>query len=266
MLVPGGAAIGDRTHRAPGKPIAERFAPEGHRSGMFAVDHALTALLIKRRYRQARLGPVLLSVQAMELAWVALNYCGVERTDAEAQVHSVADIHLSYMPYSHSVATACGAAALAWWTLTRLGRPVLARAVGIGVLSHLILDLATHARDIALAPGMGIAFGSGLYERAPAAAFAIELMFGALCVWVYARGRHEVHAPSLYAFAIIGNLLNASFLSSAIAGPEELLGGHPLSVVSVVFVQIVITLGIVYALARRDDRTAAAPITHTAPA
>ena len=81
---------------------------------MFAVDHALTALLIKRRYREAPIGPILLSVQAMELAWVALNYCGIERTDADLQVHSVADIHLSYMPYSHSEATACGAAALTW--------------------------------------------------------------------------------------------------------------------------------------------------------
>src|SRR5258707_15797710 len=99
--------------------VAERLAPGGDRSRMFAVDHALTALLIKRRYREAPLAPILLSVQAMELAWVALNYGGIERTDAEAQVHSVADIHLSYMPYSHSVATACGAAALAWWTLTR---------------------------------------------------------------------------------------------------------------------------------------------------
>jgi len=33
---------------------------------MFAVDHALTALLIKRRYREAPLAPILLSVQAME--------------------------------------------------------------------------------------------------------------------------------------------------------------------------------------------------------
>jgi membrane-bound metal-dependent hydrolase YbcI (DUF457 family) len=228
---------------------------------MFAVDHALTALLIKRRYREAPLGPILLSVQAMELAWVALNYSGIEHTDTNAQVHSVADIHLSYMPYSHSVATACGAAALTWWMLTRLKRPTLAGAVSVGVLSHLILDLATHARDIALAPGVAMAFGSGLYERAPAAAFAIELAFGALCVWVYARGRPQVPARSLYAFAIVGNLLNASFLSSAIPGPEELLGGHPLLVVSVVLIQIVITLGIVYLLAgrhRHADRSTVA--------
>ena len=41
---------------------------------MFAIDHAATALLVKRRYPSVSLTPLLLSVQAMELAWVGLNY------------------------------------------------------------------------------------------------------------------------------------------------------------------------------------------------
>jgi len=81
---------------------------------MFAVDHAATALLVKRRYPSVPLAPILVSVQAMELAWVGLNYLGIERTTTEATVRSVADVHLAYMPYSHSVGTAVGAAVLAW--------------------------------------------------------------------------------------------------------------------------------------------------------
>src|SRR6187402_354530 len=105
---------------------------------MFAVDHAATALLIKRRFPSVSLTPLLLSVQAMELAWVGLNYLGVERTTTEATVRSVADIHLAYMPYSHSVATAAGAALLAWWVVEKgLGRPALGRSLSIGVFSHL---------------------------------------------------------------------------------------------------------------------------------
>ena len=68
----------------------------------------------KRRYPSVSLIPLLLSVQAMELAWVALNYLGIERTTTEATVRSVADIHLAYMPYSHSVAIPVGAAVLTW--------------------------------------------------------------------------------------------------------------------------------------------------------
>jgi hypothetical protein len=41
---------------------------------MFAIDHAATALLVKRRYPSVPMTPLLVSVQAMELAWVGLNY------------------------------------------------------------------------------------------------------------------------------------------------------------------------------------------------
>jgi hypothetical protein len=81
---------------------------------MFAVDHATTALLIKRRYPSVSMTPLLVSVQAMELAWVGLNYLGIERTTTEATVRSVADIHLAYMPYSHSVGIPVCAAVLVW--------------------------------------------------------------------------------------------------------------------------------------------------------
>src|SRR5206468_10711336 len=45
-------------------------------------------------YPSVSMVPLLVSVQAMELAWVGLNYLGVERTTTEPAVRSVADIHL----------------------------------------------------------------------------------------------------------------------------------------------------------------------------
>jgi hypothetical protein len=41
---------------------------------MFAVDHAATALLIKRRFPAVPMTPLLVSVQAMELAWALPTY------------------------------------------------------------------------------------------------------------------------------------------------------------------------------------------------
>ena len=145
---------------------------------MFAVDHAATALLIKRRYPSVALAPILVSVQAMELAWVGLNYIGIERTTTEVTVRSVADVHLAYMPYSHSVATAVAAAVLAWLIVEKgFGRVALGRAVGLGIVSHLILDLATHGHDIVLWPGWSTPkLGLGLYEAAPLVAFVVEFL------------------------------------------------------------------------------------------
>src|SRR5262245_55183208 len=171
---------------------------------MFSVDHAATALIIKRRFPSVPLIPVLVSVQAMELAWVGLNYLGVERTTTESAVHSVADIHLAYMPFSHSVATAVAGALLAWLVVEKgLGRPLLARAVGLGIFSHLVLDVVTHASDIALWPGSSLpALGLGLYDRAPMWGFALEMAYGLVCWWIY-RGRRP-----LLAVIVLGNLAN----------------------------------------------------------
>src|SRR5215217_6410116 len=225
---------------------------------MFAVDHAATALLLKRRYRSVPMLPLLLSVQAMELAWVVLNYLGVERTTTEPIVQSVADIHLSFIPFSHSVATACCAAVLAWLVLEfGLGRPALGRAVGLGIISHLVLDLLTHAHDIVLWPGsVSPRLGLGLYDAAPLAAFLFELAYGVVCWRIYKGGR------GLLALIVLGNLANLSFFSAAIPGPEVFLAGRPLLVVTLIAAQIAVTLVLTGVLARRPRpvaRTSRAP-------
>jgi len=222
---------------------------------MFAIDHAATALLVKRRYPTVPIAPLLISVQAMELAWVVLNYLGVERTTTEPVVRSVADIHLAYMPYSHSVGTALGAALLAWLLLEKgFGRVALGRAIGLGIASHLILDLLTHGHDIVLWPGHPYPrLGLGLYDAAPVAAFVVELVYGVVCWWVYRGGR------GLLALIVLGNLANLSLLSPAIPGPEQVMAGRPMLVVTVIFAQIVVTLVLVGLLHDRRARTIRAP-------
>jgi hypothetical protein len=214
---------------------------------MFAVDHAATALVIKRRFPSVSLTPILVSVQAMELAWVGFNYVGIERTTTAETVRSVADIQLAYMPYSHSVATAVGAAVLTWLIIERgFGHAFLGRAVGLGIVSHLILDVVTHGHDIVLWPGLATPrLGLGLYAAAPMAAFVVELIYGTFCWYVYRGG------PGLLALITIGNLANLSIFSPDIPGPEQSLAGRPLLLVTFIFVQIVVSLVLVGILARR---------------
>ena len=219
---------------------------------MFAVDHAATALVLKRRFPSVSLTPILVSVQAMELAWVGFNYLGIERTTTAASVRSVADIHLAYMPYSHSVGTAVGAAVLAWLIIERgFGRALLGRAVGLGIVSHLILDLLTHGHDIVLWPALAApTLGLGLYAAAPMVAFFVELVYGTVCWYVYRGG------PGLLALITIGNLANLSIFSPDVPGPEQYLAGRPLLLVTFIFVQIVVSLVLVGILARRSKASA----------
>ena len=222
---------------------------------MFAIDHAATALLVKRRYPAVPMTPILVAVQAMELAWVVLNVLGIERTTTDAVVRSVADLHLAYMPYSHSVGTALGAALLAWLVLEKgLGRAALGRAVALAIASHLVLDLLTHAHDIVLWPGLpSPRLGLGLYDAAPLGAFAVEMAYGIACWRIYRGGR------GLLALVVLGNLANLPLLSAAVPGPEAFLAGRPQLVVTLVAAQIVVTLGLTAWLARRPAGAAGPP-------
>jgi hypothetical protein len=263
-------------HRAPdscaepAQPAAPKASnPPAKEIVMFAIDHAATALLLKRRFPSVAMVPLLLSVQAMELAWVALNYLGVERTETDRVVRSVADVHLAYMPYSHSIAVPVAAALAAWLILEKgLGRATLGRAVGLGIVSHLVLDLVTHDPDIVLWPGRASPkLGLGLYGSAPMIAFVIELGYGILCWRIYRgsrapkgrlRGRRGPTLDGLLVLIVVANAANLSLFSSAIPGPEQWLAGRPLLLVTIIFAQIVVTLTLVGALARRPKPVSSA--------
>jgi hypothetical protein len=208
---------------------------------VFAINHAATALIFKRRFEDVSLVALLLSVQAMEFAWVALNYLGVEHTTTEPIVRYVGDIHLAYMPYSHSVLTALGAALLAWSMGVLAGRARLGAILGFALLSHLLLDLLTHNGDIALGPYPDAPkYGTYLYGRLAPVAFLVELAYGLVCWWMFRGSR------TLLAVVVGFNLVNVSEFFRSIPGPEDALAGHPLTLVSVILVQIVITMWAVW--------------------
>jgi len=216
---------------------------------MFAINHAATALLFKRRYAAVSLVPVLLAVQAMEFVWVLLNYLGIERTTTESEVRYIGDIHLVYMPYSHSVLTVLIAAVLVWSLGSSAGRARLGAILGLAILSHLVLDVLTHNGDIALGPfASAPKFGTFLYGRRPLVAFLFELGYGVLC-WRVFRGGWALLV------VILGfNLANLSLFFPAIPGPEDAMAGRPLLLVTVIFVQIVVTLWAVWWGAGQSSR------------
>lgn len=222
---------------------------------MFAINHAAAALLVKRRYPDVSLVPILIAVQAMELLWVALNFLGIERTTTESVVRYVGDINLSYMPFSHSVATMVGVAALAWVIGALAGRPRLGAAIGLGIVSHLLLDLVTHDQDIALAPALdGPEFGTRLYSQLPVAAFLLEVGFGVFCWRIYRGGR------ALLAVIVGFNLANLSLFFVAIPGPEQFFADRPVLLTTTILTQIIVTLFAVWWGTRWSASPPAPPI------
>jgi hypothetical protein len=203
---------------------------------MFAINHAATALLIKKAFPDVPIAPILISVQVDEISWVILNFLGVEKTTTEDTVKSVKDVHLAYMPYSHSAIITAGAAVAAWSVIGfGLNAWHMGIAVALGICSHLVLDLISHARDIVIAPFLaGKKFGLGLYEK-PAVAFVVETAYGIFCWWIYGGGK------TLFWIILLFNLANGSFFLKAVSGPERFLAHRPKWITAVVALQIVVT-------------------------
>ena len=203
---------------------------------MFAINHAATGLIIKKTYPDVPIAAILVSVQLIEILWVVLNFSGVERTTTENSVKSVSDVHLEHMPFSHSIASTIVFAAGAWIIIALGFKAVdVGTAVALGICSHLVLDLISHARDIVIAPFLaGRRFGLGLYEK-PAIAFVFETIYGILCWWIYGG------SVALFWIVLLFNLANASFFLKAIPGPEKFLANRPMWITAVVGMQIIVT-------------------------
>lgn len=219
---------------------------------MNAINHAATALLINKKWPGVPIVPVLLSVQLIEFLWVVFNLLGVEVTTTEPQVRALNDIHLAYMPYSHSIAATAVLAFAVWVVVAKfLKKPTWGLALAVAVSSHIILDLATHVHDIAIAPGIeSPKFGSGLYA-VPLLALVVETIYGIWCWWIF-RG-----SKALLAVIVLFNLAALSFYAPSIHGPEYLLAGHPKIFAAIIGVHIIAGLAAVGFFARTHWRASA---------
>jgi membrane-bound metal-dependent hydrolase YbcI (DUF457 family) len=221
---------------------------------MQAINHAATALVLKRRFPTAPLLGLILATEAVEYLWVALTVIGVERTVISAPMQSVADVHLVFMPFSHSLATSLfAAAAVAAIVLWRGGRRAIPAALGLAtaVASHVALDLLVHAPDVAIAPFTdGDEYGTGLYATFPLAALAIETLWAIVCWWIY-RGRWP-----LLCLIIALELAAVPVYSATLNLGESVLAGRPSLFSVVILIQILATSVLVWAFARKDEANA----------
>src|SRR3972149_461657 len=204
---------------------------------MFAINHASAALLFKKKYPAINLIWLLLSVQLVEYFWVFFNYFGLEITTTESTVKYVGDIHLAYMPFSHSLLTSVILSLAAYFVIRFfLKNTKLAVIIALAIASHFILDLIVHAQDLPLWYFTTYPmFGTNLYPALPYVAFLIESLFGIFCWWYYKGSK-----PLLIAI-IVFNLSNFTTFSPDIIGLEKYFANQPMLLTSVIFAQIIIT-------------------------
>ncbi len=205
---------------------------------MFAINHAAASLPLKKKFPHVKMIWLLISVQLVEMLWVIFNLLGIEITTTEKAVRYVGDIHLAFMPISHSVASSVILALLSFVLIKYyLKDKTFALAFAIGLMSHVILDVLVHAKDIPLSfLSEELKFGSELYVIRPYVAFIIELSFGLWCWWYYKGNK------GLLIVIVLFNLANFTVFSPDVVGLEKFFAGNTLLLTIVIAFQILITL------------------------
>lgn len=202
---------------------------------MYAINHAATALLLKKNEPKLPLLPLLISVQLVEVLWVVFNYLGWEHFSISA-----GKLHLDFLPYSHSIFSGVAAAVLSFCVINRgYKNRKLALAFAIGVLSHVIIDLIFHEKDIQLSPfSAKPVFGCGILEH-PLLNFVVEFIYGLFCWWYFKGNR------TLLWVIVVFNIMNLPlmFLHGALLAPIQ---HYPFLLPTFILFQILITWYFVY--------------------
>ncbi len=172
------------------------------------VGHFGVALGLKRTAPRVSLGTLFFAAQFVDLLWPTLLLLGVERVAIAPGITTVTPLDFEHYPISHSLLAVCGWALLiaALYWLAR--RSVKGAAVcGLAVLSHWVLDFATHRPDLPLYPGGASLVGLGLWNSFPGTLIA-ELGLLAIGIFLYVRTTRPLDLTGVFAFwGLVGFLL-----------------------------------------------------------
>jgi membrane-bound metal-dependent hydrolase YbcI (DUF457 family) len=178
------------------------------------IGHFAVGLAAKRAAPAVSLGTLILSCQLADLVWPTLVLLGIERVAVVPGATVVTPLLFESYPYSHSLL-----ALLVWAALVavvyRVARPLtpvrtLLLLAGV-VLSHWVLDVATHRPDVPIAPGLDTKIGLNLWGSLPATMIVEGLMFVAgIAIYLSAtraRDRTGTYAFwALIAFLVVTNV------------------------------------------------------------
>src|SRR6187401_827681 len=154
------------------------------------VGHLAVALVAKRAAPTVNLGWLMAGVTTLDLVWPVFVLAGIEHVRVVPGATAFTPLIFDSYPWSHSLVMS------AVWGLALVGiarsRRVIAPAwllVAL-VVSHWVLDFASHAPDMPLWPGSSPRFGLGLWNSIPLT-LLIEGTLWIVAIVVYLKGRPE---------------------------------------------------------------------------
>ncbi len=191
------------------------------------VGHLALALAAKRREPSVNLGWYVAGVTALDLVWPIFVLAGLEHVRIAPGATAFTPLVFESYPWSHSLAMAC-----VWGVvLAALGRWQTPMPVGgllfALVVSHWVLDVATHAPDMPLWPGAGSPkFGLGLWNSIPGT-LAVEgaMWLAGIVLFLRMPGRWTAGAKIwFWSFVVITTAMWASGPWGPLPASERALG------------------------------------------
>ena len=183
------------------------------------LGHFAVALAAKRTAPSLPLGTLFLAAQLADLVWPTLVLLGVERFEIRPGITAVTPLDFVHYPWSHSLVALAGwgaGLALACWLWTRrAGAAAILFAV---VLSHWLLDFASHRPDMPLTIEGDERLGLGLWNSV-AWTLAVEVLLLAVGFLVYARATRPIDRTGQWSLAGLVAFLVLVYLASVFGPP-----------------------------------------------
>ena len=182
-------------------------------NGDMFIGHFAVGIAGRRLTPRAGLGWWFASVAFLDIVWPVLLLLGLEHAELSGSANPFLTLKFTDYPLSHSLVAAVAWAAI-FAGVYRLvkGRQDGALLLAVGVLSHWVLDVASHLPDMPVLPN-GPYLGFGLWKSVAATVIVETAMFAAAIVY-YARGKRPRPA-----FWILVAILYALYVASVVGPP-----------------------------------------------
>jgi hypothetical protein len=183
------------------------------------VGHFAVGLAGKHWAPKVSLGALMLAGAFSDVLWILFFTLGIEQVRIRPGLMVANSLDLVYIPFSHSLlmdAVWGGAFAAIYFARRRDSRG--AWVLVAAVVSHWVLDFATHRPDMQLAPGVDLRLGLALWNSR-LATFVVEGALWFAAVWLFARSTKPVGRAAVYGFWTMIGLLSALWLISLRGDP-----------------------------------------------
>lgn len=164
------------------------------------IGHFALAFAAKKVEPKVSLGTYFFAFQFADLLWPTLLVLGMEKVEISPGITAATPLDFVSYPISHSLLMMSVWGAFFGITYYVAKRNSLAAWIlGVGVVSHWVLDFITHRPDLPLVPGGDRLLGLGLWNSVLWSQ-VVELSLFIVCVWIYNNSTHALNKKGSIGF------------------------------------------------------------------